>query len=184
MNVLFTLGGRRPYLVPACASVLGSRSCEHRVFTPAERVKNGCHRPSVEGREVRHASAMLTEHTSTTCNHSCLNLAMVNFPCGPPRRPYLVPRRPSGLSSQLKIRQHDKLQLYRSTPSYSESNEQEIISIQFYTAEYIYYHILPIYIQVAPPAGRTWCGPQTAATPQSSVQSALHAQGQAHYTSR
>ena len=91
-----------------------------RVTDLSSHLQNGCHRPSDEGREVRHASVMLTEHTSTTCNHSLLNLAMVNFPCGPPHRPYLVPRRPSGLSSQLKIWQHDKLQLYRNAPSYSE----------------------------------------------------------------
>ena len=88
-----------------------------RVTDLSSHLQNGCHRPSDEGRGVKHASVMVTEGIGTTCNHSWLTLGVVDFPLGPPRGRSGPSRRPSGLSSQLKIRRQDELQLYRSVPS-------------------------------------------------------------------
>ena len=91
-----------------------------RVTDLSSHLQNGCHRPSDEGRGVKHASVMVTEGIGTTCNHSWLTLGVVDFPLGPPRGRSGPSRRPSGLSSQLKIRRQDELQLYRRIPSCSE----------------------------------------------------------------
>ena len=107
---------------------------------------------------------MITEDIGTTCIHSWLTFGVVDFSLGPPRGRSGPSRRPSGLSSQLKIRLQDDLQLSIEAHHPAQS-EQEIISIEVYRAEYIYDYIILMYIQVAPPAGRTWCGPWTAATP-------------------
>ena len=103
-------GGARVYGPPGmCVRV--------RVTDLSSHLQNGCHRPSDEGRGVKHASVMVTEGIGTTCNHSWLTLGVVDFPLGPPRGRSGPSRRPSGLSSQLKIRRQDELQLYRSVPS-------------------------------------------------------------------
>ena len=103
-------GGSRVYGPPGmCVRV--------RVTDLSSHLQNGCHRPSDEGRGVKHASVMVTEGIGTTCNHSWLTLGVVDFPLGPPRGRSGPSRRPSGLSSQLKIRRQDELQLYRSVPS-------------------------------------------------------------------